>query len=66
MSVYTVPEYRRQGHAGKLLEMAIEGAHQRDVSYIELKATDDGFSLYQKAGFVTVEEKYINMKYRIN
>jgi len=65
LNVYTLPEYRRRGLAGSLLEMAIEEARRRELSFLELKATKAGFSLYRKLGFVINESEYTPMKYRI-
>lgn len=51
LNVYTEPEYRRQGLAGKLLTMAIEEGKTRELSYLELAATKPGYPLYKKFGF---------------
>ena len=62
LNVYTKPEYRNKGYAKKLMTMMLEEATAQDVSIIELKATEDGYSLYKSVGFEDVVVKYHNMK----
>lgn len=63
LNVYTDKDYRRQGIAFRLMQMLTEHARQNGLDYIELKATQDGYPLYQKCGFSESTEKYISMKY---
>ena len=63
LNVFTKPNYRRHGISGTLMKMAIENAKQMKLSYLELKATSDGLSLYSKLGFAQEPSKYISMKY---
>jgi ribosomal protein S18 acetylase RimI-like enzyme len=65
LNVYTKPDYRRQGIAASLINMAIEDAKKLDLSHIELSATPSGFHLYQKLGFVVEQPNYPSMKYHI-
>ena len=62
LNVYTKPEYRKNGCAKKLMTMMLEDAKAEGVSIIELKATEDGYSLYKSVGFEDVVAKYHNMK----
>ena len=62
LNVYTKPEYRKKGYAKKLMVMMLEDAKEEGVSIIELKATEDGYSLYKSVGFEDVVAKYHNMK----
>lgn len=62
MNVYTRPEYRKKGYAKKLMNMMLEDAKAENVSKIELKATEDGYSLYRSVGFEDVVAKYHNMR----
>ncbi len=62
LNVYTKPEYRHKGYAKKLMEMMLEDAAKEKVSVIELKATDEGYRLYQSVGFEDVVSKYHVMK----
>ena len=62
MNVYTKTEYRKKGYAKKLMNMMLEDAKAENVSNIELKATEDGYSLYRSVGFEDVAAKYHNMR----
>ena len=62
LNVYTKPEYRKKGYAKKLMNMMLEDAKAENVSKIELKATEDGYSLYRSIGFEDVVAKYHNMR----
>ena len=62
LNVYTKPEYRKKGYAKKLMNMMLEDAKAENVSIIELKATEDGYSLYRSIGFEDVVAKYHNMR----
>lgn len=44
------------------MTMMLEDAKTQGVSVIELKATEDGYSLYKSVGFEDVVAKYHNMK----
>ena len=65
LNVYTMPTHRRKGLASKLMTMMLEDAATQQLSVIELKATDDGYSLYQKLGFVDAVSHYRQMKYTV-
>ena len=56
MNVFTKKEYRRQGIAGKMLNMLIDEAKEKGVTEIRLDATDMGRALYKKFGFRESEE----------
>lgn len=62
LNVYTKSEYRKRGCAKKLITMMLEDAKVEGVSVIELKATEDGYSLYKLVGFEDVVAKYHNMR----
>lgn len=66
MNVYTKPQYRRKGLAGKLLKMLLEDSEKMGLDFVELKATDAGYSLYRSLGFEDSVSKYHNMKIMIN
>lgn len=57
MNMYTAPEYRRQGIAFHTLDLLIKDAKERGVSSIALEATDMGRPLYEKYGFVKMEDE---------
>lgn len=64
LNVYTKPDYRKKGYAKKLITTMLEDAkaEAEGLSIIELKATEDGYSLYKSVGFEDVVDKYHNMK----
>lgn len=62
LNVYTKPDYREIGYAKKLITTMLEDAKADGLSIIELKATEDGYSLYKSVGFEDVVAKYHNMK----
>lgn len=62
MNVFTLPEYRRQGIAKKLVSMAIEEGKDNDLSYIDLRSTQAGYPLYQSTGFTEDKSIYMSMK----
>ena len=57
MNMYTAPEYRRQGIAFQTLDLLVKDAKEQGVSQIVLEATDMGRPLYERDGFVKMEEE---------
>ena len=57
MNMYTNPEYRRKGIAYKTLDMLIRDAKNKGVTAISLEATDMGRPLYEKYGFVKMNDE---------
>lgn len=57
MNMYTNPEYRRQGIAYKTLDLLVKEAKSRGISAISLEATDMGRPLYEKYGFVKMNDE---------
>ncbi|GGP16921.1 GNAT family N-acetyltransferase [Oceanobacillus neutriphilus] len=57
MNMYTKPEYRGLGIARKLLEECISHCKQTDVGRIWLHASDNGYHLYKKMGFVNKDSE---------
>nr|WP_302417976.1 GNAT family N-acetyltransferase [Blautia marasmi] len=62
-NVYTKPGYRRQGMAYRLMEMLLKKAEEAGVTYVDLKATKDGYELYRKLGFKENTSVYTDMRY---
>lgn len=62
LSVVTKSEYRRRGIASTMLKMLIEKAKELDASFIDLKATHDGYPLYRKLGFESSGGHYESMR----
>ncbi|MBU1001102.1 MAG: GNAT family N-acetyltransferase [Proteobacteria bacterium] len=50
-SMWTEPEYRRQGLGRQILERAVAFARQQGASHLTLHSTDAGRSLYTGFGF---------------
>jgi len=57
MNMYTEPEYRRQGIAIHTLDLLVKDAREQGVSQIALEATDMGRPLYEKYGFIKMEDE---------
>lgn len=57
MNMYTSPQYRRRGIAFHTLDLLVKAAKEQGVSQIALEATDMGRPLYQKYGFVKMEDE---------
>lgn len=66
LNVYTKPEYRKKGIAGKLIKLLLSDSEKMNLDFVELKATDAGYNLYKSLGFEDVISKYHNMKILIN
>ncbi len=57
MNMYTKPEYRRNGIAYKTLDLLVEEAKRKGITAISLEATDMGRPLYEKYGFVKMNDE---------
>lgn len=57
MNMYTAPEYRRRGIVFRTLDLLIKDAKELGVLQIALEATDMGRPLYEKYGFVKMEDE---------
>lgn len=57
MNMYTKPEYRRNGIAYKTLDLLIAEAKCKGITTISLEATDMGRPLYEKYGFVKMDDE---------
>lgn len=63
LNVYTRPSHRRRGFARRIMAALTDAARAMDLSVIELKATEDGYPLYRKAGFHDDRSKYRPMRW---
>lgn len=59
MNMYTKPEYRRKGIAYKVLDLLAADAEARGITYISLEATQMGRPLYEKYGFVSMQDEMV-------
>ena len=66
LNVYTKPQFRKQGIAGKLIKLLLSESERLNLDFVELQATDSGYNLYKSMGFDDVISKYHNMKYIID
>lgn len=57
MNMYTNPAYRRKGIAYKTLDMLVRDIKGRGITDISLEATDMGRPLYEKYGFVKMNDE---------
>lgn len=57
LNVYTIEEYRRQGHAAVLLNMLFKELKRRGVPKVVLEYTDAGLPFYQALGFKDLERQ---------
>ena len=57
MNMYVREAYRRQGIARHVLALLMDDAHSRGVEHISLEATAMGRPLYEKFGFVQMENE---------
>ena len=63
LNVYTRPEYRHKGYANRLMNMLLKDASSMNLSFVELKATEDGYGLYKSLGFEDERSKYHSMRW---
>lgn len=59
MNMYTHPEYRRRGIASRMLDLLVEDARSKQITFISLEATVMGRPLYEKYGFVPMSDEMI-------
>ncbi|SDA48929.1 Acetyltransferase (GNAT) family protein [Butyrivibrio sp. INlla18] len=57
MNMYTAPDHRRRGIAFNTLDLLVKDAKAQGVSAISLEATDMGRPLYEKYGFVKMNDE---------
>ena len=57
MNMYTNPDYRRKGIALKTLDLLISETVDKGITFISLEATDMGWPLYEKYGFVKMNDE---------
>ncbi len=57
MNMYTRPAYRRKGIAYRTLDLLVREAKNRGVTAISLEATAMGRPLYEKYGFVRMNDE---------
>jgi GNAT superfamily N-acetyltransferase len=51
VNVFVEPDFRRHGHARKLVERCLEEARTRNITHLNLSSTDMARGLYESLGF---------------
>lgn len=64
LNVYTKPKHRCKGYGKQVMNMLLRDAVNMELSVVELKATEAGYSLYQSIGFKDVVSGYHQMEWR--
>ena len=59
MNMYTAPEYRRRGIATHTLDLLVRDARSRGVTFIALESTRMGRPMYERYGFIKMENEMI-------
>ena len=62
LNMYTVPVWRGQGIATRLLQILIASAKQRQAHRIWMYVTQDGRPIYERAGFVPKRRHTLEME----
>ena len=57
MNIYTEPAYRRRGIAYKILDLLVSDVRSKEITSISLEATEAGRPLYEKYGFVKMNDE---------
>ena len=57
MNMYTRPEYRRKGIAFHTLDLLIQDARKKGITFVSLEATTAGRPLYEKYGFSGMKDE---------
>ena len=57
MNMYTASEYRRQGIVFHTLDLLVKDARKQGISQITLEVTEMGRPLYERYGFVKMEDE---------
>ena len=65
LSVFTEKKYRGQGISTRLMNDVVSYAKEKRLCYIDLKATEEGYSLYKKIGFEEKNQKYKDMRLKL-
>ena len=62
LNMYTVPEERKKGICTRLLNELIKEAKALGLTYLHLNASDDGASIYKRAGFVEPDQIELELR----
>ncbi len=56
MNVFTEPQWRRRGIAGRLVKEIITWSRNEQIDRLLLHVSDDGRSVYERLGFIAGNE----------
>jgi GNAT superfamily N-acetyltransferase len=62
LNVYTYPEYRRRGVAGRIMQTIIDWCRREGFARVDLHASDDGRHLYESLGFEPSNEMRLKLR----
>lgn len=62
-NVYTLPEFRKQGIAAKLMELTANQARKDGVDKLHLWSTEDGKGVYERVGFTPIQLASLELKF---
>ncbi|MCM1570015.1 MAG: GNAT family N-acetyltransferase [Roseburia sp.] len=65
LSVYTLEGYRHQGISTRLMQEIILFSKEKNLDFIELSATAQGYPLYKKLGFEEYHTLYVPMRFNL-
>ena len=57
MNMYTAPDHRRRGIAYNTLDLLVKDTKEKGIDAISLEATDMGRPLYERYGFVKMNDE---------
>lgn len=61
LSMYTLPEYRKNGLGSMIFEKLIEYGKSVNIEKFELHATNDGEPIYRKYGFIPPHDVWLEL-----
>ena len=62
LNMYTLPEARGKGICTRLLDELMKEARKLGLKYLQLHASEDGVSIYKKAGFTYPKQTEMTMR----
>lgn len=65
VNVFTLPDHRRQGHAGACMRLLLEKAKDLRLSSVGLESSTAGVTLYEGLGFERASTGYVPMRFPI-
>lgn len=63
VSDITKPEYRGRGICTQLINNLVEYGRGKNLGRIDLSASEKGYPIYKKVGFVDKDHRYFDMRY---